>query len=82
MYARAVERVPSVFLLVPGPWTSTGELLEQLGSRGIAAQHRGGLPTAGGDYAELVEDEQWQIVRSTLKSQDPFDWPRPALTKA
>jgi len=59
MYARAVERVPSVFLLVPWPWTSTGELLEQLGSRGVAAQPRGGPPTAGGVYAELVEDDDF-----------------------
>jgi len=60
MYRRAVgDRVPSIFLLVPGPWTSTRELVDKLARQGVEAQPRGDRLEPGGVYAELVEDDDF-----------------------
>src|SRR5262245_57039018 len=53
------SRVPSFFLLVPGPWGETRELVRALGERGVLAQPRDGSPLQVGDIrVEVVEDER------------------------
>jgi hypothetical protein len=56
---RAVrDRVPSIFLLVPGPWGEPGTVLSALAARGIDAGPLDDAPArAGGVRVDVVRDE-------------------------
>src|SRR5262245_30912200 len=51
------NRVPSFFLLVPGPWRDTPELVAALGERGVVVSPRDDRPIETAEIrAEIVED--------------------------
>jgi hypothetical protein len=52
------ERVPSVFILVPGPWSDSAAVADALTRRGIAASVRADSQLASGEVAvEVVADD-------------------------
>ena len=53
------ERVPSFFMLVPGPWRDSRELVLALRERGVSADPAGAGPIAPGHISvDIVEDDQ------------------------
>ena len=53
------DRVPSFFMLVPGPWRESRELAQSLNERGILAKPTEMNPLQAGEIrVELVEDDQ------------------------
>lgn len=62
------RRVPSFFLLVPGPWTDAFQVVGALQTHGIDAQLRGDAPIEADQIlVELVEDD---------RLADGFSWGR------
>lgn len=49
-------RVPSFFILVPGPWRRAGEVIDALAERGISAEPRREAAVADGLYVDVIED--------------------------
>ncbi|MCA9677314.1 MAG: hypothetical protein KC464_19980 [Myxococcales bacterium] len=50
------DRIPSFFLLVPGPWEHPREVIDALRARGISAAPRAGTPALDGVYVDVVAD--------------------------
>lgn len=52
------RRVPSFFLLVPGPWRDAREVVDALRSRGVESHVRGDAPIAAGQVlVGIIEDD-------------------------
>jgi hypothetical protein len=53
------DRVPSFFMLVPGPWSEVRELVKALNQRGLSVKHDDPGPIQAGEiHVELVEDDR------------------------
>lgn len=58
-YAERVSgRVPSFFILVPGPWRRAGAVIDALSGRGISAELRNEAVVANGIYVDVIEDAE------------------------
>lgn len=51
------ERIPSFFMLVPGPWRNTRALVDGLRVRGVPADATSGTSAAGAIRVEVVADQ-------------------------
>jgi hypothetical protein len=53
------DRVPSFFMLVPGPWRDSRELVRTLSEHGVLAKHSDGTRVGAGEVrVEIVENER------------------------